>query len=561
MKKNRASVLVFSLFVVVVMAVMMMPVASYVSQSSRMAFGTRSSDRAFYAAEAGTARTFSYIFGVGSGTIAGIRDGRFDATETNPFYPFGNQWITMEEGIVGDATSPLASKVSIWMDAGGSNWVVRSVGRVDRPKEIYRTIDVTIGAGTFARYAFFNSSSHSAIDGGRRWLASGESFNGPVHSNRNLYVYGTYSPDNPLTFNSDVTIVGNEVKSSNSNYRNVIYNGLKDTDADYVELPSDLSRLVNAAGSGGIDLPADDPWLESAPAAFTGGGSDPNPGVNNYKFVFNPNGTVTYTNMDAVEYLEDDGGLSGAAAFAAASTTVDLNDTNGAIVIQDGNLFVSGTVNGRATIAALSSDAGSGLVSPFSSTVTDGNVIVDGDLIYNTHPTDGSGNYDISDDRAFDPDTVTDVLGIIAERNFALDGSMPLQGIIDAHIMVTGQASTNPDVRDWGTTTGTISAARNQDGGFYMEDGNQRDLSELWTGVPDNEPGDGNRTGSWSNGDLYLTGGVVHFLRGQTGNGSGGYKRHYSFDSRLLTNPPPFYPLTPDLEVIGWRDVASTTEP
>lgn len=560
MKNQRASVLLFSLFVVVIMAVMMMPVASYVGQSSRMAFGTRSSDRAFYAAEAGTARGFSYIFGVGSGTIAGIRDARFDATEAAPFYPFGNQWVTMEEGIVVDASAPLASKVSIWMDAGGSNWIVRSIGRVDRPKELYRTIDVTIGAGTFARYAFFNSSSHSAIDGKPRWLAAGESFNGPVHSNRNLYVYGAYNPDNPLTFNSDVTIVGDEVQSSNSNYQNVIYNGLKDTDANYVELPSDLSLLIAAAASGGIDLPNDDPWLETPPAAFTGGG-DPNPGINNYKFVFASDGTVTYTNMDAAQYLEDDLGYSAAAAFAAASTTVVLNDTNGAIVVQEGNVFVSGTVNGRVTLAALANDASASLIGPFSTTVTDGNVIVDGNIIYNTHPTDGSGNYDIADDRTFDPGVVTDVLGIIAERNFALDGSMPLEAIIDAHIMITGQASPNPDVRDWGTSTGTINEAINQDGGFYVEAGNQRDLSELWTGIRDDEPGSGSPGGGWSSGDLYLTGGVVHFLRGQTGNGSAGYKRHYSFDSRLLTNPPPFYPLTPDLEVIGWRDVASIIEP
>ena len=468
-----------------------------------------------------------------------------------PCEPFGSGWYSLNEGVDSATGDEPAVRVRIWKDAANAQWLVQGVGRTMRPKTLYRTITVTIQAGTFARYAFFNSASLSTIDGNPRWLAPGEVFNGPVHTNRNLYVYGSSS--NHLVFNSDVTIVNQEVLSGSSSY--VEYNGLKDTSAEYVELPSDLTDLTDAASSGGLDLPGDDPL--TLPGSFV----DPVPGINNYRFEFKSDGTVDVTNLDYETWYDSLPAIDQAAVPAAGPFNVSLSSINGAMVVNDGNVFVSGTVNGRVTLAALANDADNSLVPPFDDVRSDGNLIVEGNIIYNTHPLDGSGP-DTSDDREFDSDTVTDVLGLIAERNFALDGSMPSNGILDAHIMLTGQASANPDVRDWSTGSGGDSDAEDQDGAFFIEDGNQRDLSELWTGVVDSESGDGTSTsGGWKFGDLYLTGGVVHYLRGQTRNGSGGFNRHYMFDQRLLKSPPPFYPLVPDLEIIGWSDTSSTTDP
>lgn len=560
---SRGIVLIMALLVVMLVGASLIPVAQYVRQTSGLAYSTRGSDLAFYAAEAGIARALSYIYEAGSGDVLGINEAEFQVTEESPLYPFGEDWVTMEEGIAADNSAALASKVKIYYDGDEGGWVVSSVGRSMVPTENYRQVEVTITAGTFARYAFFNSTSLSTMDGQRRWLASGETFNGPVHSNRHLFVYGTNSE--PLTFNSDVTIVGNEVRSTDRNQQRVVYNGLKDTDADYIELPANLTTLVNAAESGGLDLPSD--ATLSRPANY----NDPNPSINNYKFVFNADGSVTYTDMDYAQWEDVSNGRSSSTAMALASQTIDLDDINGAMIVRDGNVFVSGVVNGRVTLAALTerSDPGDPTSTPanpslqsYTASKTDGNVIVDGDLVYNTHPL-VNGSYDIRTSRQFDPETVTDVMGLIAERNFALDGSVPTNAIIDAHIMLTGQASPNPDVRDWGLSEGTINAAINQDGAFFVEDGVQRDLSERWTGITDNESGNGSSewSGSGTNGNLYLTGGIVHFIRGQTANGDGGYDRQYVFDTRLLTDPPPFYPLTPDLEITRWRDIASRSEP
>lgn len=555
--KRQGSVLIFALLAIVMISVSMIPVAQYVRQTAGLAYSTRGSDLAFYAAEAGIARTLSHIFEAGSGDVLGINHSQYQVTEANAYYPFGTDWITLEEGLNSDNDADLAHKTKIFFDPVESGWVVSSVGRSTVPDENYRRVQVTIGAGNFARYAFFNSTSLSTMDGSRRWLSYGENFTGPVHSNRHLWVRGSSS--DPLTFNSDVTIVGEELLEDRESRQVVIYNGLKDTDADYIELPSDLSLLINAAAVSGIDLPADDTWTPPAGETYV----DPNPTINNYKVVFNDNGTVTYSDMDAAQWLDNAGlGYSLDAAITAVSTTVNMADFNGAMIVRNGNAFVSGTVDGRVTIGALANDADTNLYDYDANTRVDGNIIVDGMLVYKTHPVDEAGDYIVSDDREFEHGVVTDVLGLVAERNFVLDGSVPTNTIIDAHLMVTGQASPNPDVRDWGEGTGTISAAEGQDGAFFVEDGVQRDLSERWTGIVDDESGNGGSDwGNGTSGNLFLTGGVVHFIRGQTGNSDGGYTRRYVFDTRLLTDPPPFYPLTPDLEILRWRDIASKTEP
>ncbi len=600
-RRKSGSLLLFTVIFMLIIATAMIPGLQLASRNAHIAGSTRSSDQAFYIAEAGIARAISELFAV-RGLQSVTNDSQNQTmfqnaiqqvveTVDNPWYPWGDAWLSMEDvettipnGANGEASDPRACKVSMWRNAG-IGWTIQSVGRSMTPRAQYRTIQVQVSAQPFSGYAFFNSDSLSSMDGQVRWLAPGETFNGIVHSNRHLFVYGTSG--SPLTFNSDVQVVGSIVGQSSPN-NVVVYNGLKNEDAEYITLPDDMGPLISAADSNGVHLPADDqsPSLPTTgPQAYTdpnvrgSGGSTSD--INNYKFVFNADGTVTITNMDKKVWMTGNSsqavawraanGYTVATAGDAASWNVTIADTNGAFVVDEGNVFVSGTVNGRATVLARANDNETTLIAPFNNSRTDGNIIVDGNLVYNTHPT-GSGTgytngYLTSNNRDFDPDDVTDVLGLVGERNFALDGSAPSNCIVDAHIMLTGQASPNPDVRTWPTTTAsnqTISQAVNQDGAFFIEDGVQRDLSELWSGIVDGESGNGSSTGSGYKGtsnNLYLTGGIVHFLRGQTANGTGGYTRRYAYDTRLNTDPPPFYPLTGSVTIIGWSDTSSTTDP
>lgn len=592
--RRRGSMLAFALIFGLVIAVMLIPILSFTTQVTRSSGAAKSSDQAFYAAEAGVSRGIAKLIelGAGSGTAEsqiqrGLNSGTMAATdEDSPWMPWGDAWKTMESGDQvasdGSGQGQTAFKFMAWKNstapAGMVTYTLQATGRSMVPRELYRTVSVEVRARSFAGYAFFNTTSLSTMDGQVRWLASGETFNGVVHSNRHLFVYGTSS--SPLVFNSDVEIVGSEVKQGSPN-NHVIYNSLLDQNASYVTLPSDLTDLKNGAINGGVDLPADDPKLaavpKTGPQAYTDPVKTASSQINNYEFKFNTDGTVTITNLDLKNWMTGTSSqavawraaqvppLTVATAATKADFNVTINNTNGAFVVNQGNAFVSGVVNGQVTVGALASDSSTALIPPMNDTRSDGNIIINGNIIYKTHPQ-VSGAYDVSDNRDFDPDVTTDILGLIGERNLAVDGSMPANGIVDAHIMLTGEASPNPHVwNDWNQTTAsnqTISAAVGQDGAFFAERGVQKDLSELWTGVVDSgEAGNGTSTYSVSGEvNFYLTGGIVHFLRGQTSNGTG-IKRKYAYDSRLGSNPPPFYPMTPDISIVGWTDESSSEDP
>jgi hypothetical protein len=256
-----------------------------------------------------------------------------------------------------------------------------------------------------------------------------------------------------------------------------------------------------------MDLPAHDPWLASPPSGWPA--NNPNPTVNNYRFEFNADGTLTYTNLNAALFLQNHHGQSQAAALAERIDDRRPGDINGALVVRGGNAFVSGTVNGRVTLAALANN--SNLI-PYNADVrSDGNVIVEDSIIYNTHPTDEDGNYRpvagpcLRSGRS-DGRHGADRGAEFPAEQFGADD--------DDHRRAHhghGPGVAQSGCTDWNPTTNTgstISEAINQDGAFFVEDGVQMNLSELWTGIPDT-------AGSWKDGEIYLTGGVVHFIRGR----------------------------------------------
>jgi len=534
-RRERGSLVVTVMLFTAAVLLVLLPVLGFLHHMQVVTLRRRAGEMAFYAAESGTARALSFI----QAQSQGIHNGMFDVPKANALYPFGND-ANGQEVDVNRTDADLANvddfasyKVKIYMETvgGTKRHYVESTGRSTlAPQNLFRRVTVEILPTPFSQYAFFNTTSLSAMDGRPRWLVAGEQFWGPVHSNRFLFVTG--ASGNPLIFHSDVTMVRGEVGGGN-----VIYEGLKDTNADYVELPGDLTGLKNAAASGGIQLPEDDPYYNPnedsdptndvpvPPPVFYG---DP---IHNYEFSFD-NQTVAITNL-----------------FSGTSFTRSISpgSFNGAVVVNKGNVFVHGAVDGAVTIAA----TGTRVATPTPYTqASNGNVIVNGELKYAGHPADQQyvenpdmGNCD-------------DVVGLIAERNFALDADCPSNAIVDAHIMVTGQATENPrvDQGEWASAgpNDTVSAAVGQDGAFFIEDGVQLDLSRIWSGGYDDSTGQD--SGGWKAGDLYLTGGVVHFMRGQTGNSAGGYRRHYAFDTRLHSMPPPYYPLTGDTTIVTWRE-------
>lgn len=118
-----------------------------------------------------------------------------------------------------------------------------------------------------------------------------------------------------------------------------------------------------------------------------------------------------------------------------------------------------------------------------------------------------------ADDPRTNPNS-TDTLGLIAERDVVVSRNAPNNVEIDASIMAL-------------------------DTSFMLDD--------WWVGPP--------------KGTLTVYGGIIQEERGPVGTFNGatgqkisGYSKDYSYDSRLLNNPPPFYPTTGDYITLSWED-------
>jgi hypothetical protein len=127
-------------------------------------------------------------------------------------------------------------------------------------------------------------------------------------------------------------------------------------------------------------------------------------------------------------------------------------------------------------------------------------VIIAGNVLYATDPR-------------VDP-TSTDTLGIVAEQDVMIPSSAAYNIEIDASIMALNTS-------------------------FYLQN---------WSSVA-------------AKGTLTVFGGIIQNQRGPVGTfnaASGtklsGYSKNYTYDTRLLSNPPPFVPTTGDYVTLSWED-------
>jgi hypothetical protein len=178
------------------------------------------------------------------------------------------------------------------------------------------------------------------------------------------------------------------------------------------------------------------------------------------------------------------------------------NDCDDAPLPANGALFVAcsgGACSGGGSLTI------SGTLDGRLSVGAQRNIIIPNNLVYADDPRDNP------------PETPSDdSLGIISERDVRIDDSAPSNLEIDASIMALEKS-------------------------FYLEN--------YWTGLK---------------GTLTIYGGIIQEERGPVGtfnsnpppNGTkiSGYDKNYSYDPRLLNNPPPFMPTTGDYITLSWEE-------
>lgn len=237
------------------------------------------------------------------------------------------------------------------------------------------TIIVTVQPSSFAKFGNFYSNLSA-------WPATGDTFDGPFHTNKDLTVYG-----NPV-FLGKTTSKGGLVKKLNPS-NPVFYGGYESG----VNIPLNLNTndYVGLSQSGGK-------YFESPVNSKS---------FMNVDMTFNSDGTVTYKTQIGPNKNTWDAW--------SAPTTVHLNTLapNGIIMINKGNITMRGVVSGQITVVT-GKKGGDGM----------GNVFIDNNLTYKTDPRTNP--------------TSTDMLGIVADETITVTFNNS-RGDIDIHATMISQ--------------------------------------------------------------------------------------------------------------------------
>ncbi len=287
------------------------------------------------------------------------------------------------------------------------------------------------------------------------WFITGDRLEGPISTNSDFHISG--SPE----FHGPVRSVADEI---------TYMHGGPPEDNPYFD--SAYSPNPNL-GASSITLPAfNDSNLQDLAASgenFTG----------NTNLVCNDTGTMEVTNAQK-------GWVSHNMAIPASK----------GILVEGGNLYVSGTLNGEVTLAAAESTSGQG-----------GSIVVTDNIRYSDRYDQGS----LRTDPYLAPGS-DDYLGMIAEKNIVISKNAPDNLEIDGSMMALGDS-------------------------FIVE--------RWWDS-------------SYNKDTLMVLGGIIQQERGPVGTFSGsgklsGYSKNYIYDTRLNSKSLPYFPTTGEYKIISWR--------
>jgi hypothetical protein len=164
---------------------------------------------------------------------------------------------------------------------------------------------------------------------------------------------------------------------------------------------------------------------------------------------------------------------------------------NGVIWNEKGNLYLSGTVNGKYTVGTAKDGS------------SHGKVYLEDDIVYRKDPLIFNGGF------TEENTACKDMLGIVAEKQVIVMNTTANQNDINIH-----------------------ASLFNYDGGISVE---------------------GLSSGSANMGIMRIHGGLIENMAQTTGYTNGaGYRQVIKFDKRYSYSTPPYFPATETYEIVSW---------
>ena len=382
-------------------------------------------------------------------------------------------------------SNPVAAYILTDVTDGGSFKVIKSTGwRLSDP-DVKRTVTSTFNKRSFTQYVYFSDNDPANI-----WWTSSDNCYGPYHTNTNLSVDGTPN------FWKIASYSGELVRGSGANP--TFHEGHKKLDYT-IDMPENNSELMYYA------LQPDGYYFEGRTSILLKGDGTMK--------IWNPN----YSPATWTLPLPENGVI-----YVNEKVT---HNNNNKFDPNNGNVFISGVLNGRLTVAAKNDIFITGYdptVNTFASAaVTDG--VTYKDTVITLDFVDGKPV--LGDNEATLPEGAGDMLGLIADRNVAI----LTYGWFD-------NGSVNSSRQKFKVYAALMALEGSFINSVHFDNRNNPSFNSSYP---------------TSNGVLTVRGSIIQNTRGAVGFTSGtGYKKDYAHDPRMNYDQPPHFL---DPEGSGWE--------
>jgi len=501
-RRNRrvtGNVMLLTIMVMLLLTVMSIGILTVTCNTMYMTGRQRTASEAFNIAESGAEMGALWL-----------REQPFPPAQVAPFDPFGGAQT------LGNGTYT----VTVYPDQSNPNQYLKSyrVVATGTIGEQHRHVEIALRQSSFGRFAYFTDSETSIVSGGAIWWKAGEICDGPAHSNNangtnfNINYNGSTAP----IFRDVLTASGTTINYSPSRptdeptFQRIFLDGSKGfkLGVPRIELPPSTTAQKDAAwGAQTGHATTNGVYLRSSSQGgiYIVGDATLDLGVDgtgNQTIKVTQGSNVTDITVNLFANTTTSTGPVGTGSSTSCSSvpngviycTGNVTSLKGSVA---DNLVLDGQIAGRSSYT-IATDVNANK-----------DITITGNIVYRTRPNKTLPRTDSAN-------LAAGTLGLVG-RNVNISTVAPNNLEIDAVCMAGGQNTTA--------------------GSFYAESHDSRSV-----------------------GTLTVLGGVIQKARGpvgtfssSTGQMTTGYAKNYSYDPRLATDPPPFYPTTGTYERMSWR--------